>query len=285
MIPPRSASQDASAIMDQPVTPPIAPLFVPGNRPERFSKAEQSEADAVIIDLEDAVAPDQKEIARNNLTSHGVSAKPVFARINARGSVWWDADIAALAEAKIDGVMVAKAETPEDIADVHKGVGRRLPAIALVETAAAFANLRALLGVPGVLCGAFGSLDYALDVGCDTSWEALLLPRSMLALESRIAGLPAPIDGVTPQFDDDITLRRESSQARALGYRGKLAIHPRQILTIKEAFLPSPKEIEWAKTIIAVSEGNPGAVKIEGSMIDLPVIKRAERILSLSVNS
>lgn len=262
-----------------PIRPPVAPLFVPGHRPERFTKAAASDADAIIIDLEDAVHDNDKPAAQNNLRVHGIRHKPVFVRINARQTACWRRDLDALADAKVDGVMVPKAETAEDIVALHTTLGRELPVIALVESAAGFANLRSLLRAPLVLCAAFGSLDYTLDLNCEPSWEALLHARSLLALECRIAGLPAPIDGVTPQFNDDDLLRKETLRARSLGYRGKLAIHPRQTAIIRESMLPTAEEFEWAKKIIAAAEYNPGAAQVDGTMIDNPVIQRAQQII------
>lgn len=140
--------------------------------------------------------------------------------------------------------MISKFEEAEDITAFHHALGRTLPIIALVETAAAFANLRLLCKSPGLLCVAFGSLDYALDVGCNANSEALQYARSALVLECRIADLPSPLDGVTTTLNDQELLRLNADRARALGFGGKLAIHPAQITTILNAFLPSSEEIE-----------------------------------------
>jgi len=259
--------------------PPIAPLFVPGNRPERFAKAATSDADAIIIDLEDSVDCDDKAAARRNVFSHGISNKPVFIRINSRSSGFWSADISAISDAAITGVMIPKCEGTDDISSLLNSLGQELPVIALVENAVGLSNLRELCNSPSLLCVAFGSLDYALDVGCDPSWEALLYARSLLVLECRIGNLPPPIDGVTPSFNDRETLRVNTDRARALGFGGSLAIHPAQVATILRAFSPSPGEIEWANKVIEAAKTNPGVVKLNGAMIDKPVIERAKRIL------
>lgn len=261
------------------IRPPVAPLFVPGNRPERFSKATAGDADAIILDLEDSVDHEDKTTARRNLAQHGIVGKPVFVRINSRKSDYWQADISSISNATISGVMTSKSETADDIAAVHRALGRQLPAIALVETAIAFANLRSLCRAPGLLCAAFGSFDYALGVGCNASSEALQYARSKLVLECRIATLSSPLDGVTPTLNDQELLKANADRARALGFGGSLAIHPAQIPTILSAFLPSPGEIEWASKIIETTKLNSSAVKLDGAMIDKPVIERAERIL------
>ncbi|HRF07919.1 MAG TPA: CoA ester lyase [Xanthobacteraceae bacterium] len=259
--------------------PPIAPLFVPGNRPERFAKAAASNADAIILDLEDSVDHEDKLNARQNILRHGITDKPVFARINSRKSEYWSADIAAISKATIAGVMISKSEEAEDITAVHHALAREFPAIALVETAIAFANLRSLCAAPGLLCVAFGSLDYALDVGCNANSEALHYARSALVLECRIANLPPPLDGVTPTLNDQEILKVNTDRARALGFGGSLAIHPAQIATILHAFIPSPGEIEWANKVIKATKTSASAVKLDGMMVDKPVIERAKRIL------
>ena len=131
---------------------------------------------------------------------------------------------------------------------------------------------------------AFGSLDYALDLNCEPKWETLLHARSVLALECRIAGLPAPIDGVTLQFNDDGLLRADLTRARALGYGGKLAIHPRQAAIIRQAMSPNAEELDWAKKVLAAVASSPGAAQLDGMMIDRPVVQRAERILHLAAD-
>lgn len=259
--------------------PPIAPLFVPGNRPERFAKAAASDADAIIIDLEDSVATDDKASARSNITDHGIREKPVFIRINSRNSEFWFTDIAAVSGASISGIMISKCEGPEDVSALRLALGYDLSIIALVENAVGFSNLRALCKTPNLLCVAFGSLDFALDVGCIPSWEALLFARSQLVLECRVGNLPPPIDGVTPALNDQELLRTNIERARALGFGGSLAIHPAQTRQILSAFAPSSGQIEWANRVIAAAKANTGAAKLDGAMIDKPVIERAKRIL------
>lgn len=263
------------------VRPPIAPLFVPGNQPERFAKAATSDADAIIIDLEDSVDCDDKAAARKNVSNQGGSEKPVFVRINSRSSEFWSADIAAVSGAAIAGIMIPKCDGADDIRALRGALGYDLPVIALVESAAGFSNLRTLCTTPNLLCIAFGSLDYSLDVGCDPSWEALLYARSQLVLECRIGNLPPPIDGVTPILNDQETLRTNIKRAQGLGFGGSLAIHPIQTRIILDAFSPSKSEIEWAKKVVEITNSALGATKIDGTMIDRPVIERAKRILQI----
>ncbi|MFJ4192532.1 HpcH/HpaI aldolase/citrate lyase family protein [Pseudomonas sp. NPDC089534] len=260
---------------------PMAPLFVPGDRPERFAKAAASGADAVILDLEDAVAPQARPAAREAVADHGIDDVPVIIRINATTTEDCLADLTALRNTRFAALMLAKAETAAQIRLVHALMGRPVPVIALVESAAAYRDLQGLLSEPGVVQAAFGSLDLALDLGCLPNWEALAHCRGALVLQSRLAGLPAPLDGVTPAFDDPTAVHKDALTASQLGFGGKLAIHPRQVAPITEAFLPDAASVRWACRVLeAVRTG--GAVQVDGAMVDRPLIERARRILSRS---
>ncbi|HBN8522183.1 HpcH/HpaI aldolase/citrate lyase family protein [Pseudomonas aeruginosa] len=259
----------------------IAPLFVPGDRPERFAKAAASGTDAVILDLEDAVAPSARAAARTAVANHGIDGVPVIVRVNATSTADFQSDLAALREAKFDALMLAKAETAADIRLVHYLLGREVPVIPLVETAGAFNDLAGLLREPGVVQAAFGSLDLALDLGCQPTWEALAYFRGALILQSRLADLAAPLDGVTTSFDDSVLVRQDALTASRLGFGGKLAIHPRQVAPILESFLPDAKAVSWALAVIAAAQSG-AAVQLDGAMVDRPLIERARRILSRS---
>lgn len=260
--------------------PPIAPLFVPGDKPNLIAKAAQSGADAIIIDLEDAVAPAAKASARDVVMRHGIHGLPVIVRINAYGTVWHNDDLSALATTDISAIMLPKAETRASIDVIKTVIGRPLPIIPLIESAAGLNALSALLSGPEVAIAAFGSLDYALDIDCAPAWEPLLSARSEIVLKSRLAGLPGPLDGVTTNLTDAEATSIDALQARSLGFRGKLAIHPKQIQPIRLAMTPSPDEIAWAKKIIAATK-NISVSSVDGAMVDAPVIARAKRILDI----
>lgn len=261
--------------------PVVAPLFVPGDRPERFAKAAASGADAVILDLEDAVAPQAREAARQAVANHGIDSVAVIVRVNATSSDAFQADIAALRYTRFDALMLAKAETASDIDLVHGAFGREIPVIALVESARAFKELDCLLGHPGVVQSAFGSLDLALDLGCQPSWDALAYCRGALILQSCLAGLPAPLDGVTTRLDDAALIQADAATAYGLGFGGKLAIHPNQVALILDAFMPDASAIAWAHEVLKAA-GSGAAIKVNGAMVDRPLIERARRILSRS---
>ena len=255
----------------------IAPLFVPGNRPDRFANAAASCADAVIIDLEDAVSPDAKAAARVALHVD-FTTKPVFLRINAAGTVWHVDDVMAANAWPIAGILLPKAE-----ASINLGqVAGRHNLIALVETARGIADARALAAHPRVARLAFGSIDYCADIGCAHSRDAMLAARSELVLASRLADIPAPLDGVTVAFRDGAATEDDARYAATLGFGGKLCIHPDQVPAVFHGMRPSEDEIAWAEQ---VSRTGDGVGVISDTMIDAPVRLRARLILDRSIRT
>jgi len=251
-----------------------APLFVPADRPERFAKAAASGTDAVILDLEDAVAPHAKQAARAALVTDFTDL-PVIVRINAHGTKWHDADVAAVASLSVAAVILPKAEDAAICEAVAQVLGK--PLIALIETARGLANARTIAATTGVERLAFGSIDFCADLACAHLREVLLPARSELVLASRLAGIAAPIDGVTVQLNDLSISRDDAAHARALGMSGKLCIHPKQVPEIKRAFAPTEDEIAWARRVLASGDG---AVSVDGAMVDEPVRIRARTMLA-----
>lgn len=257
-----------------------APLFVPADRPERFGKAAASGADAVILDLEDAVAPAAKATARAALR-RDFTTLPVIVRINAAATAWHADDLAAAAALRPAAVMVPKAESPDDLRRIAAALAD-IPLLALVETARGLAQCRAIAGVPGVIRLAFGSVDFCADLRCAHMPGVLLPARWELVLASRLADLPGPLDGVTTSLDDATETARDAGNARDLGMGGKLCIHPRQIAPVLAAFAPTAEQIDWARRILASGDG---AVQMEGAMVDEPVRLRARAILAEAAGS
>lgn len=253
-----------------------APLFVPANRPERFARAAASGADTVILDLEDAVAADAKDAARAVLACDFTDL-PVIVRINAVGTVWHEADVAAVRQLPLAAVMLPKAEDPAMLASVSLKLGGDIPLIALVESARGIARVQAIAATPGVARLAFGSVDFCADLGCVHLREVLLPVRLQLVLASRLAGIAAPVDGVTVQLDDVAVAHDDAAHARALGMTGKLCIHPRQVAEVKRAFAPTEAEVAWARRVLASGDG---AASVDGAMVDEPVRIRARAILT-----
>lgn len=256
---------------------PRSYLFVPGNRPERFDKALSSGADAVIVDLEDAVPPDQKDAARHTVSAWLDAAKPVVVRINAADTPWHRDDLAICRQPGVAAVMVAKAERASTLAALQLSV----PLLPLIESAAGFDQARAIASVHGVQRLAFGAIDFQLDLSMRAGYDELVHFRSQLVLVSRLAGIAAPIDSPSVAVDDADEVEREAQAARRLGFGAKLCIHPRQLAPVNRSFQPSDADIAWARRVVAIAESSGGAaVALDGRMIDKPVILRAQAILA-----
>lgn len=251
------------------------PLFVPADRAERFAKAAASGADAVILDLEDAVAPDAKDKARAALDV-GFTDLPVIVRVNPPGSPWHQSDLAALRNVRPAAVLVPKAERSADLDALAEALPG-LPIVALIETATGLAKARFIAAMPQVTQLAFGSIDFCADLGLAHRAEILRPARFELVLASRMAGIVPPLDGVTARLDDPADLRADAAEARALGMAGKLCVHPRQIAELRQAFLPSAAELDWARRVLASGDG---AVAVDGEMVDEPVRLRARTIVA-----
>ncbi|UXJ50174.1 HpcH/HpaI aldolase/citrate lyase family protein [Pseudomonas citronellolis] len=256
-------------------------LFVPGDRPERFSKALAAKADVVILDLEDAVATSNKPLAREHVRKAVEEGAQVMLRINGFGSPEFADDLALLRGLPIRGVMLPKAETIEPMVELRTVTSA--PIIPLIESALGLWQVLTVARAPGVERLAFGSIDFQVDVGCDGSDEALLHARSQIVLVSRVAGLQAPVDGVSVALDDEALIAVESRRSRSLGFAGKLCIHPKQVPVVNQAFSPSTKELDWARRVIAATEQSGGAaVSVDGAMVDLPVLMKAQNLLALA---
>jgi len=254
-------------------------LFVPGTRPDRFAKALAAGAHAVIIDLEDAVAPADKETARAAVAAALPLPQPVLVRINAAGTPWFDDDLRLCRRAGIGGVVLPKAEDPAVVERIRAAVGPDAAIYPLIETAQGLWNALAIARAAGVTRLLFGSIDFQVDLG--VADDELTHYRSQLVLISRLAELPAPVDGVTTAIDDAAALARDVARARALGFGGKLCIHPRQVGPVNAAFRPGADEIAWAQRVVAAdAAAGDAAVAVDGRMVDRPVLLKARRILA-----
>lgn len=244
-------------------------LFVPGNRPERFGKAVASGAGAVILDLEDAVPPEAKAAAREAV-GEWLRAHPgaAWVRVNGTDTEFFAADRQVASAA---GFVLPKAE---------KAVELPGPVIPIIESAAGLWSALEVARGPRVERLAFGSVDFQLDAGIQGEDEALLYARSQLVLVSRIARIEPPIDGVTVQIGDEERLKHDVARARDLGFGAKLCIHPNQVAAVEEGFAPTEEELRWARAVVGAFEQAAGnAVRLEGKLIDLPVVERARRLL------
>jgi citrate lyase subunit beta/citryl-CoA lyase len=261
-------------------------LFVPGTRPDRFDKAAGSGADAVILDLEDAVRPPDKATARVVVREY-VTSHRALVRVNGFDTKWFKEDIAALVDAQaLTGIVLPKTESPDQIAELIALLGRSLPVLALIESALGVREVDLIATAPQTARLVFGSLDFALDAGItvrSSDDQELLYARSAIVIASRAARLPGPVDGVQPEIDDDLATTLSTRRAADLGFTGKLCLHPRQVPLMRSAFAPSDDEVRWARRIIDAAGSSEGAaVRVDGAMIDQPRLDLARRILLTS---
>jgi len=238
---------------------------------------------AALIDLEDAVPPDQKARARG-LAAEALAGRAGWVRVNRPGTEDCAADLAAVG-GLASGLRLPKVESAADVAWVRERLdGRDIPLTAAVESAPAVLGALEIASAPGVVNLAFGNVDFGLELNLDPSDDlATLYARSHLVLASRAAGVEPPSDGVWVRYRDLDGLRAEALRARRLGFFGKSAIHPDQVAIINEVFSPTPEELDWAQRVVAAFEASGGAAtRLEsGEMIDVPVAERARRLLAV----
>lgn len=262
-------------------------LFVPGNRPERFVKALASGADAVVLDLEDSVPDAQKPMARDaisealgNLSGRTI---PVITRINTIQSDAGQADLDWLEkQTRLGGVMLAKTESARQLLRLRDHVSV-LPLLPLIESAAGFVMLEEIAAVDGVLRLVIGHIDFMADTGirCSDDERELAPLRFHVAMQTRMKRLAAPVDGVTVEIDNDSRLTADTTRALSFGFGGKLCIHPRQVAVVHQGFAPSPAELERAlKVIEAARVADGAAVRVDGQMVDLPVVLQAQATIA-----
>jgi citrate lyase subunit beta/citryl-CoA lyase len=274
-------------------SPPIRSyLYVPGDNPHRMDKALTSEANAVVLDLEDAVAPNRKRQARENVAAllRSQPQKPVFVRINAPGSALAAEDIEAVAGPNLSGLRLPKTESPEEV----RRVAGRLAALGceavvqcLIESALGlemvFEIARSDERVAGV---GLGEADLAADLGVRDE-AGLLYARSRVVAVARAAGLPGPVQSVYTNVRDPEGLRRSTEEGKGMGFLGRSAIHPSQVPIINEVFTPTEDEIAGARDLLdrleeSAGEGTGAFVLEDGRFVDRAVVEGARRTLALA---
>ncbi|MET3616138.1 citrate lyase subunit beta/citryl-CoA lyase [Rhizobium aquaticum] len=255
-------------------------LFVPADRPERFDKALQAGADAVIVDLEDAVAAPNKGFARNALPDLIVKPDPtvaIYLRVNGASTAWHEEDMVIAARLPISGIVFPKAESAAEIAALRQRLAPHQRVIAIVETARGLAAVEALAPAADRL--AFGSVDFSADLRCAHEREPLLHARHRIVLAARLADRPAPIDGVTLAVKDETAVEEDARYAIRMGFGGKLLIHPAQVEPAKRGLAPGDAEFAQAMKIIATVQDS-AAQAVDGVMVDRPVLERARQIVA-----
>ncbi len=260
-------------------------LFVPGNRPDRFEKACESDADLVCIDLEDAVGPNDKDTARETVLDYlsGTDHKHVSLRINSADSPYYKDDVKALAKSGLElpYILVPKVDSVAVIKDLDKALPDKLgPFFALIESAKGLVNCEEIIAHKKVIYAFYGAIDYAGDVGCNPDWETHLYARS------RLVAACAANDVLlfdTPYIDvrNLEGLEADTSRALGLGIFARGAIHPAQIGPIHKALAPTLEEIDHAKRVMQAFEAADGNVALlDGKLLEAPIVKAAQRVLS-----
>ena len=270
-------------------------LFAPAVRPDFIQRLPERGADAVVVDCEDATPAGAKEEARAHIRSVVPRilgpGMQVFVRVNAVVSRWFQGDIAEGLVEGLAGIVVPKIESTKQLDRVaealekagHAGIG----VLAGIETALGVAEARALLAHPLVVAAYFGAEDFIADMGGvrTRAGGEVAFARSSVALAGRLAGV-AVVDQIVADFRDDDRFREEAASARAMGYHGKMCIHPRQVELANEAFVPSQAEVDHATRLLvayeAASASGVAAIDFEGQMVDEPLAAQARRILALA---
>lgn len=276
-------------------------LFTPANHPRRVEKVLQSGADVAILDLEDAVAPDEKPAAR--IAAAAALAQPrsplAYVRVNGVETAGCYADLLAVVVPGLDGVVLPKSEEAHELRTLdwlltqlerERGLPPgRIDVVPLIETAVGLASLETLCTASSrVRRLAFGGADYTADL--DLVWtegeEEFAYARSRLTHCSRAAGLEPPIDTVVVQIRDHDRFRAAARRGRQLGFQGKLCIHPDQVPLANEAFAPTPAEVAQARRIVAAFAAAEAqglaSIQVDGSFVDPPVVEKARRVLALA---
>ncbi|MEO7399679.1 MAG: CoA ester lyase [Polaromonas sp.] len=260
-------------------------LFVPGSRPERFAKALASGADRIILDLEDAVAPADKAAARAAMAEWMAGCAPgvrdkVLIRLNDAATDWYAQDLALARSVQAVCVMLPKCEAAAQVSAALAQLAANATMLPLIETARGLLALPHIAVAPGVARLAFGSLDYMADLDIPADSLALDVAASQIAVASRAAGLASPLAGVTPALDA-AQVNKDMVHARSLGFGAKMCIHPAQVAAVRAALAPSAEELVWAQRILQAWEASgTGAIQVDGKMVDLPVVRKAERIVT-----
>lgn len=252
----------------------LLPLFVPATRPDRFAKAARSGADAVVVDLEDAVAPEEKDAARANVELAANIGCDMLLRINAIDTVWFEADCAVARACCAKAVMLPKALDDDQVQLVAEATGK--PVVALIETAEGAARIVRIAAAVGTVQLGLGTQDLAAELGCSPASRLFDALRWDMVAASARAGIAGPIDGVSLDLANHDGLEDEARALVDIGFAGKFCIHPAQIAPLRRGLRPRLEEVERARRIIDCGDG---AGREGDIMIDAPVRRQAQRVL------
>ena len=263
-------------------------LYLPANRPSAIAKARTLAADAVILDLEDAVQSDAKADARAAAVAtaldRGWGDRALFLRVNGIGTPWHGDDLAAAQTQGFAGIVVPKVDTAAEATDVVDRAGGR-PVLAMIESPAGVLNAAAIAATPGVagLIAGMADLAKALNCGADANRMPLLYSLSIIVLAARAAGI-ACFDGVCTEYRNEAAFRAEADQGKLLGFDGKTLIHPSQVDPGNAVFSPSADDLAKARAMIAAYqaalEAGRGVATLDGQMVEILHVEQARRLLA-----
>ncbi len=266
-------------------------LFVPGARPDRFEKAIEAGPDAVCIDLEDAVAAENKSAARNaaiDFLKSGPTGSAVGLRVNSLGGLDGLKDVAALMEsgARPAFVLLPKPRSAFEVAQLQGLVaGSGAPVWALMETPQALADISALAAQIGAAGGVmFGGADFSASIGSDMGWDALFLARASIVAAAALSGCEA-MDVPPLNVKDVEGMVVETRRVKAMGFTGRACIHPTQVGPINDVFTPTAQEVAAAEETLAAYEASKGVMLHDGRLVEKPVLAAARRVLSLAARA
>jgi citrate lyase subunit beta / citryl-CoA lyase len=252
-------------------------LLVNGTHVDRFQSAAHSRADIVVLDIEDAVAPKDKDSARDNVVHWLGAGNTDWVRVNGFGTPWWADDLAALVDTPVGGVMLAMVESVDHVTETAKRLPN-VPIVALVETARGLERITEIAATKGTFRLAFGIGDFRRDTGFGDDPSTLAYARSRFTIAAKAANLPSAIDGPTIG-SNALKLIEATAVSVEFGMTGKICLSPDQCSVVNEGLSPSQDEVAWAKEFFAEFERDGGEIR-NGS--DLPRIARATKILELA---
>ena len=280
--------------------PPIRSIiFVPGNRANMLERARAFDADVIMVDLEDSVPPGEKiaarELARQWIPILHSAGQRVMARVNSLDTGLTRAELAAVVSPALYGVSIGKVESAREVRTLDGLLSaleppalRSVRIIPWIETARAVWDARDIARAsPRVAAIAFGAEDFTNDLGIERSdaGDEVAAPRAWVPIAARAAAVAA-LDSPFVRFRDPDAMRDDARRARQMGYTGKFAIHPAQLEIINETFSPSAAEIEYARRVVAAWDAaeaaGRGSLALDGRMVDVPVVKRAQNLLALA---
>ncbi|WP_420145538.1 HpcH/HpaI aldolase/citrate lyase family protein [Sphingobium sp.] len=276
------------------IQPRRSALYLPAINERAIAKARTMTCDAVILDLEDSVAPDQKAQARDNavcaLAEGGFAAREVVIRVNGHDTPWHQADVTAVRSARPDALLLPKVSAPDDVLRCAAMLDGDMPIWAMIETARSLFHLDAIAATARtgrLACLVIGTNDLVKELRATPAPDrAIIIPFLMSALAAARAHDLSILDGVFNTLDDEADFIAECRQGAAMGFDGKTLIHPRQIDACHDAYSPGPDDIAWARTVIAAFDQDDnrqkGVIRIDGKMVERLHLAQARQVMALA---